>query len=374
MEIDDENFSEYKNHSYSHWQKIILIISYVVAALVFCMEWVSFFIFCKIDALKSEEIPRYLLIRNVIPGCIIISSVIAETLLVRTKRISLEIKNYVVVLGIFVLCSVLTIFHNYFVILLVAPVFPFIIGSVFGNLKLLKRFLFLTIPVIVISSVTFWFDKESRDFSYRFVTIVGETALVVCTFILSRSMLKSQQRHLRYIHQAYRRQSELVEELRIEPLTKLYNRSALEGDLTRIIVRAKSEKIQPFVVMMDIDFFKKVNDRWGHLAGDEVLVRLSQIIRENIGSVRKAFRYGGEEFVLLFEDSIESSVVQITELIRQDFASIEFPFAPEERFTLSAGIALLTQDMDEKQWIESADHALYYAKEHGRDQIKIFEP
>ena len=92
-----------------------------------------------------------------------------------------------------------------------------------------------------------------------------------------------------------------------------------------------------------------------------------------MGGTRQAFRYGGEEYVLLFEDSMQAPDLHLVDGIRSAFENERFEFAPDLSFTLSAGIAEYKDEYNEKMWLDVADKAMYYSKEHGRNQIHVAE-
>lgn len=372
MSLEEETFKNYIANHYSKWQKKILLISWVVAIIILCIE-----IFTYTTLLKNGKRVvfsfSYIFLRIITPTILNFGTLLISTHILNIKKFSINTKNHWVSASIFMICAVLAIFHNYFQILLISPGIAFFICAVFGETKILHRLLYATIPVAIISGITFWLDPDSKDLVYKLLTIICSTAFISCAYIFAKAVMNSQKTQLNYIHSSYRKQLELIEELKIEPLTKLYNRVAMDGTINRILSRVKTETINPFLVIMDIDFFKKVNDKYGHTSGDEVLVTLAEIIKKNMGSVRKAFRFGGEEFVLIFENSMPSTVIYTIQSIRKDFSSTKFKFAPDKSFTLSAGISPLHNSFTAKDWLNRADKCLYYAKEHGRDQIKVDE-
>ena len=123
--------------------------------------------------------------------------------------------------------------------------------------------------------------------------------------------------------------------------------------------------------MVDIDHFKKVNDNYGHVCGDEVLLLLAQKLRLYFRSSDLIFRFGGEEFVLVIEpcdfDAMKAKIDQFMELVRQT----HFPFV--KTMTVSIGMSRISPYDFPITVLEQADKALYYAKENGRDKLCFFE-
>lgn len=372
MSYEERSYKEYKEQIHGKWQKKILLTAWLVAFLVLGIEFFCYFTFLKFEN-GGPLSPYYVLIRIIIPSLLNFGVLFVATFVRRSRRYSSMAKTMWASFSIFMICSVLAIFHNYFHIMLVAPAVSFFICAVFGETKILKRLLVLTVPVVLVSAFTFWNDKNSSEEFYRVLTLICDFTFISCAYIFSSALMKSQAAQLSFIHETYRLQKGLIEELKIEPLTKLYNRVALDETINRILKKTEEIPINPYLVIMDIDFFKKVNDKYGHTSGDKVLVTLSEIIKKNMGSGRRAFRFGGEEFVLIFEDSMPSLVVYTVQSIRSDFEATRFDFAPDLSITLSAGISALCPGFDSNAWIDSADKSLYFAKNNGRNQVKMSE-
>lgn len=368
--IDD--FEKYQQHTYSQWQRSILFTSFIVAIVL-----LSFEIFSYTTLLKNSERVvfsfGYIFLRILSPTLLNFSALLASFLVIHNKKISMNVKNYFSTFSLFMICSVVAIFHNFFHVLLVTPAFCFFASSVFGDTKILRLNLILTIFSYTAAALCFWYDPATGTNVYKLLSIAVTAAMIACSYLFALSIVKHQAEKLEYIHLNYKRQTALIEELKIDPLTRLYNRTALKQALTRTIARSRGEGIKPFIVIIDIDDFKKINDKYGHIHGDEVLSNISHILKSNMGSFRKAFRFGGEEFILLFDDSFPSQVIYTVEAIRFDMARSRFNFAPDKSFTLSAGIAPLAKSDDPVLWIDRADKALYYAKTHGKNQIQVSE-
>ena len=124
-------------------------------------------------------------------------------------------------------------------------------------------------------------------------------------------------------------------------------------------------------VMIDLDHFKSVNDRFGHPVGDRVLATLAALLRRRLRQSDTIGRYGGEEFVVLFEGLPEPDVVHLMGRVLEEFREIdlEAPGKPSFRATFSAGVAMLTEEMTLDGWKKAADDALYAAKAAGRNRI-----
>ncbi|MCH7853023.1 MAG: sensor domain-containing diguanylate cyclase [Proteobacteria bacterium] len=163
-------------------------------------------------------------------------------------------------------------------------------------------------------------------------------------------------------------------------LTGWNNRRYLQVRLVEELARARRDATMLICLMLDIDYFKRINDTFGHAAGDEVLKEIAQRIESQVRASDVAARYGGEEFVILLPNTDAASGELLAERIRTEIASIPVDIGRQEGVTVTvsigiAGIAPQRDDLDLKTVGESliarADVALYRAKSAGRDQIAV---
>lgn len=370
MEVENINFKQYKNTTFARLQKMLIICGLVLSLVSLAVEIGMYITLVFLEQPVAYQI-TYVLFKIVTPNIFKFTSLIVAHRIYNSNKKSLKQKTYATSISLFIIASVIGIVHNYFSILLVAPAFVFFICSIFGSRRIIKTLGILSIPVFMLEITTFMTDPEIGPMVYRILTLICAFCLMTVSYIYANTLVKTTANQLKYIHRNYRTQSQLIEELKIEPLTKLYNRIAFENTISRILRRYSEVEIHPYMVIMDIDFFKKVNDKYGHAIGDEVLIRLSQIIKNNMGGTRQAYRYGGEEFVLIFDNTTTENVIKIVEQIRIEFENSTYIFEPELRVTISAGIAACEKNFTEKDWFNSADKALYYAKANGRNQSKV---
>lgn len=133
---------------------------------------------------------------------------------------------------------------------------------------------------------------------------------------------------------------------------------------------------KPFTLaMLDIDYFKQINDNFGHNTGDLTLKNVAAVIYDHIRSSDYVFRYGGEEFMILLVESDETQASIILETLRMKIAEMRMAASATETFsiTVSIGIAEYDYHPDYKQLVDKADRALYLAKSHGRDRVEVYQ-
>ncbi len=163
---------------------------------------------------------------------------------------------------------------------------------------------------------------------------------------------------------------------RIDGLTGIFNRGHFERCLIEEWKRAKRYKEDLSYFLLDLDFFKKVNDTYGHMAGDEMLRLTARIIMREIREIDIAGRYGGEEFAVILPHTDQQGAVAVAERIRQTVSEYIFKYEDQKiRMTLSTGVSFFRQDMNKyEEMIAEADLALYQSKENGRNCVTCFDP
>lgn len=161
----------------------------------------------------------------------------------------------------------------------------------------------------------------------------------------------------------------------VDGLTGLYNRRYWQEMFVKEYKRHMRSEADSSVIMLDIDHFKKINDTYGHPAGDDVIKELGQIIKKATRETDIPGRYGGEEFAIVLTDTPMANVEFVAERIRRFVEkSIVVHDELEISFTVSLGIAgFKTSYANETQWLEAADKALYKAKQSGRNKVMLAE-
>lgn len=157
-------------------------------------------------------------------------------------------------------------------------------------------------------------------------------------------------------------------------LTKLFNRIHWESCLQAEYKRWKRSLQPSCLVMLDIDHFKKINDGYGHMVGDEVIRHISGLIRHHVRETDTAGRYGGEEFtVLLADTTLENAQIFAERLRAAVEQAIVYYNDIELNYTISLGVAQIDESIQTYEaWIECADAALYKSKETGRNKITLY--
>lgn len=159
-----------------------------------------------------------------------------------------------------------------------------------------------------------------------------------------------------------------------DPLTGAINRADMIPTLRDLLDQVKRQFQNCTITMMDVDFFKKVNDVYGHSAGDKVLVSVAHYIAEHIRPYDKLFRYGGEEFLICMQQTELEEGYQRIEALREGLAALPLNLGRRNPIyiTASFGVTALTSEFSVEECIDHADKALYQAKSDGRNCTRIY--
>jgi diguanylate cyclase (GGDEF)-like protein len=162
---------------------------------------------------------------------------------------------------------------------------------------------------------------------------------------------------------------------RIDPLTGLSNRRSFSTDALRVFQLAIRHQKKLSCAMLDIDFFKRVNDTYGHDFGDKVLIAVAKACKKQLRKTDLLARFGGEEFCFLFPETDINAAALIAERIRSVISKLKFD-SEKNRFsvTVSVGVSKLLDSNDNmEKLLKRSDDSLYKAKENGRNRVVVWE-
>ncbi len=177
------------------------------------------------------------------------------------------------------------------------------------------------------------------------------------------------------LYRIYSKQVALLDSKERDQLTRLPNRQTMELTLDEVISFYREPSVMmpdgtSWLAILDIDHFKKINDHFGHLFGDEVLLHFAGVMERVFRHTDFIFRYGGEEFVVIVNDTDSDGIKLTLERFRSAIEQYEFPSG---HLTVSIGYTMIEPSLPSTLQIEHADRALYQAKNNGRNQIIEFD-
>lgn len=284
-------------------------------------------------------------------------------------------KNNVCCITTVVIATAIGCLHCDYPLLWTLPAIMVLFGSIFGYEKILLS-LFAT--SILGQGLFFGLACFEQGFvsTYYATSLFLAIALSAGIYFISKLIVKYIGKQLEDIVYYYDGERELKQQLETEYLTGLLSRSAINNELSQAVHDAYFFHKQLIcVAMIDLDFFKRVNDTYGHDKGDQVLKRLAGVFKDYLDDDIRAGRVGGEEFLIVFRNQSKLECKEILNGMLRNFRSQKFDFLPEdENLTFSGGMCWMdNEDMDEQKLRQYADKALYYSKEHGRNRITEFK-
>jgi len=230
--------------------------------------------------------------------------------------------------------------------------------------------------------------EEARDDGQHalWIPIWQNDKVSTCLEIVNNTPFSTQMLQvMEGILSVYRNYQSLLDYSERDSLTGLLNRKTFDEKFARMIHARSSDQPSTlsegerrqqadiksqWLAVIDIDHFKRVNDVFGHLYGDEVLILVANVLRASFRSQDRVFRFGGEEFVVLLRSATLADAQMVFERFRENVAQYAFPQVGQ--VTVSVGFASISQETP-VVILGHADQALYYAKDHGRNQVCYYD-
>ena len=216
----------------------------------------------------------------------------------------------------------------------------------------------IALPLAIIT-VAALLPKIAGHMDPKTTTTIVITIIVMSSFATAFSLLTNRQRQ------------QLMQLATKDPLTGVGNRRGLDEKLADVVNNHKRNGMTASMLLLDLDHFKKVNDVHGHAVGDQILVRVTEILNLRIRVTDSLYRIGGEEFVVVLETQNADRATHLAEQLR--FLIMANELVPEQPVTISLGVAELLPNETPNDWMQRADEALYRAKRGGRNTTSVAE-
>lgn len=286
---------------------------------------------------------------------------------IKSPKLSDTAKNIWSCILIYFLCANTQFIHYVYGPLLVLPVVSVFVSIMFGNRRLTRGITIASLISLIGASLV-----ASCELRHNDPQLLSDSALAALIIIVSQIgaslMISYVNEQFDNIAKSNLREKKLIEELHLDSLMSIYNRMALSEKIDECIsLKLSNESCH--MLLLDVDDFKKINDTYGHINGDEVLIKLSDTIRQFTGRNVTAYRYGGEEIILIMQHYSIEDTYTLAENLRLRFSSLTFDFAPDISITFSGGIASFQENISPEEWISHTDQALYQAKRLGKNRI-----
>lgn len=251
----------------------------------------------------------------------------------------------------------------------------FIAGAFMTTLLLGKEQIFWAYPAL--AAAFFLLDTRqavvlSLGFASSVLAILWKDISIIEAGTIALTMLTTILLTWSFALTNRQQQAQLRQQVNIDPLTHAGNRRAQTEKLDTVNAIFRRTGSPCSLLILDVDYFKKVNDTHGHVIGDQVLVDTADLIRSHTRATESLYRYGGEEFVVIAEQTPLDAATQLAESLRQ---LIEHKtFSSGVRITVSIGVAEVHRGEGRQGWLNRADHALFNAKDGGRNRVFIAAP
>lgn len=232
----------------------------------------------------------------------------------------------------------------------------------------------------------FYFNSEDNENCVA-CPVYNQNDIIGIILLASKEIDFKKENGIAYFIRIYENYIEIIDESERDVLTHLFNRRTFEKKLTKLLVKQEGNLINPqytqqnkrhsqktataWLVMFDIDHFKSINDTYGHLYGDDVLLTISQVMKDSFRRNDLMFRFGGDEFVIILEPITFEQAELTLNRFREKIAAYNFPQFGS--LTISMGYCAASKHDFPGGLLENADKALYFSKENGRNQVNCFQ-
>ena len=226
---------------------------------------------------------------------------------------------------------------------------------------------------------------EFKDSPRLLFPVIADNVVEFILDIYGHEMTSSTKKLITGLIRIYSNFLAILHDNEHDTLTRLLNRKSFDLRLSDLINnntetnyvlpegierRYDTSDLEPWLGIFDIDHFKRINDNFGHVYGDEVLLLFSDLMRKIFRSSDLLFRFGGEEFIVVLNQITEAQAFMIFDRFRKNLETFNFPQVGH--VTVSIGMIKADNNVHPTTLIEQADQALYYAKEHGRNQLQNY--
>lgn len=358
-------FSEF----YKKWQKEINKVALLFACISSFLEIiVSIFIFYFLPDMFGLVTPNYVLKYIALPSALYFLLVLLGRHIININRLSDQAKNFFSILILTFQIFIIACVHNFFVFPIVLFSIPIILTLIYSNKKMTNIITIISVVLILISSMITNTGAQENIFFHAIEVFIAIILVIGCNIITNLVITVEKDKN-DLIKSTTFKQLQLEELIKCDPLTGLYNIASFYNSLDTYI--KNSEKPLSLAVI-DIDNFKAVNDTWGHEKANEVLIYIAAQLQSACNTKGYVFRYGGEEFTIIFPKSTPLQAKAIIEVAKNNIFHYDFDVSPKLSITFSCGIAAHQYpDYNAHDLFQLADKIMYQAKFTGKNQTLI---
>ena len=360
------------NLSFDLWREKIIKIFYLNIVLIFAVEVIVFLALKNHGLLAEGTTDFQYIIKYIVLPTTICAVLITICHYINKMSIDDEVKNYSVLVTTSIITAVIAFIHYIIGAILVIFVISVFLTVLFGKQRITIVITLFNVFLLTLSSIH---ALSYNNTIFSILNVVVAYTLLVAAYLLSTVLIAYNKANSDYIYASYQTQLSLKEQARIDSLTGLYNQKAFQSLLKGTMDKTKSMNSAMSLAIIDLDDFKEVNDTFGHLEGDKVLIYFTNLIKQQCADGDALVsRYGGDEFAVIFPHvSMDHAYLRL-EALRQQCKQVAGSKIRSGFINFSAGISHFAgDDISETLLFHQADSALYQAKENGKGQTIIYQ-
>ncbi|WP_276354670.1 GGDEF domain-containing protein [Cohnella caldifontis] len=350
------------------WNRLLLQGYWVLSLVTVGVELL--YMYFVSNETKSEFLSRYVLLPTLLTTAVVGSAELA------IRKMHAKSHDYILITASALLAFIVSAVHASLNYLLFFLFFPIMISIFYFQYKKLAYAIANTLAALIVLYV---FNPAIHD-RISFVGLITMTVLLAVYSVIAFGVLTRGREALQHLRSTYESNQELLVRTimmdklaKTDALTNTYNHMAYHEYVEKLVEQADNGRLKLQIAVLDIDNFKKVNDTYGHRAGDAVLREVAAIARAQVGPNDFVARYGGEEFVILFTEIDVSHAYQIAEEIRETVSQTTHEALNGMAVTVSIGINRYRPGMGKERLFQGADAALYEAKKTGKNRTVLAE-
>ncbi|HBE79966.1 MAG TPA: GGDEF domain-containing protein [Firmicutes bacterium] len=320
----------------------------------------------------STTVSRFFWKFFMVPSGLNLICIVLETAIIKSKHFSQEQKIYAISLGFVAFCFVLFTAHNTFAAIYYIFIIAIMLTMTYASYGVTSITALASVVALSCSELFIQWDTDKISIyestlqlgNFLIALFVTIAFSIVCMVVIYYERQKNEASIRMEIERRQMQRS-----LQVDEMTGVFSRKALRTAMEEMEVDTTGDKY--ILAIVDLDNFKGINDTWGHHLGDQCLIEFAGILKENCGKAIP-FRYGGDEFCLLFRNETMEEAVFICQKIKSKLNVLRFEAQPILTLTVSFGLAEYFDQMDGVQLFIHADYALYEAKKT-RDNVCVFQ-
>ena len=326
-------------------------------------------IFCAAMGTIGYDIRLYVALRVVIPTVINFAAASVAKFVNISENYSNDVKCSVCSFACATIGASISFWNGYYVALWCLPILAVMFCSIFHDMHLLFKITIFSIISVAISAF-YEMVQYPEEYSYYLQCMLVVMVVLACGAIVSRNIIIYNKEMQNIVYEANEKQNVYRQRLETDQLTFLHTRPYAQERADVFLLNA-SEDHPVSLAVVDLDFFKSINDTYGHKNGDVVLWKFGDTVNKNLKDNMVVGRYGGEEFIFVFDGGDYHDHIKYMDELREKFGKIKYKFT-DRSVTFSCGIVSATYPTSFADVFKYADAGVYASKDAGRNRVTAY--